>query len=66
MHHDRITAKLNPNKRESRTDDVPPWRVGVNADDEPRDHGWGKAQLAFGARQQEALKQIREIRAGGD
>lgn len=65
MHHDRITAKLNPNKRESRADSVPPWRIGVNADAQPRDHGWGKAQRAFGARQQEALKQIREIHAGG-
>ena len=65
MHHDRITAKLNPNKPESRADSVPPWRIGVNADAQPRDHGWGKAQRAFGARQQEALKQIREIHAGG-
>ena len=39
MHHDRITAKLNPNKRESRDVALPPWRVGVNADEQPRDHG---------------------------
>lgn len=64
MHRDRITAKLNPKRREARDEISRPW-LHSEADDDPRDHGWGKAQRAYGARQQEALSQIREIRARG-
>ena len=66
MHHDRITAKLNPNKRESRHAGEHPWRDGDSDDgSDTHEHGYGKAQRTFGARQQEAMHQIREIQARG-
>ncbi len=61
MHRDRNTAKCNPKKRQSRDEGAKPW---LNHDSS-RDHGWGKAQRTYGARQQEALSQIREMRAQG-
>lgn len=63
MHRDRIIAKLNPSRRESHTG---PDRAEsfIDAGD-LREHGSGKAQRAFGARAQEALRQIREIRSRG-
>lgn len=63
MHRDRIIAKLNPSRRESRSDDQ---RPGDAADADPvRLHVWGKSQRAFGARAREALRQIREIGSRG-
>ncbi|MEO7150638.1 MAG: hypothetical protein ABIX46_02830 [Burkholderiaceae bacterium] len=64
MHHDRISAKLNPNKRENRHDGGRPWRDHeANDSVDTREHGVGKAQRTFGARQQEAMHQIRELGA---
>ena len=64
MHRDRIIAKLNPNRRESRSaSDRSEWFV--DAEEHLREHPSGKAQRAFGARAQEALRQIREIRSRG-
>ena len=64
MHRDRIIAKLNPNRRESRGGpDRPEWFV--DDAEELREQPSGKAQRAFGARAQEALRQIREIRSRG-
>jgi hypothetical protein len=61
MHRDRNTAKCNPKKRQSRDESTRPW---LNDDAGMREH-WGKAQRTYGARQQEAISQIREIRAQG-
>ena len=66
MHRDRITAKLNPHKREMREEHAQPWWSEAASDaDADHDHGSSKAQLTYGARRQEALKQIREIRVDG-
>ena len=60
MHRDRIIAKLNPTRRESRG---APDRADSFAGDHEdlRQHASGKAQRAFGARVDEALRQIREM-----
>lgn len=66
MHRDRITAKLNPHKREMRAEHAQPWWNEAASDaDADRDHGLSKAHLTYGARRREALKQIREIRVDG-
>ena len=60
MHRDRIIAKLNPTRRESR-DAADRADLFSDNQDDLREHAGGKAQRAYGARAQEALHQIREI-----
>ncbi|MEO6410223.1 MAG: hypothetical protein ABIO45_15925 [Burkholderiaceae bacterium] len=63
MHRDRNIAKLNPTRREIRAG---PDRPDAFFDEDGlRGLGAGKAQRAFGARAQEAMRQIRELRSRG-